>query len=194
MITYIIDDSVYINLTNKCSNSCYFCVRATSNHYDEYNLWLDKEPTEIEVINDLKQYLKEYDKYVFCGYGEPTEKLDILIKVAKFLKENNKNVRLNTNGQSDLINGEKSYLKLLNAVDIVSVSLNNYDAKSYNQICHSEYGDKAFQAILDFAVGCKNAGIETHFSMVKCENADVGKTQKLADSLKIQLRVRDLIV
>lgn len=193
MITYRIDNSIYINLTNKCSNACDFCVRTTSDEYSEFDLWLKNEPTSEEVIEDLKKYLNNFNNYVFCGYGEPTERLDTLIKVAKFLKENNKSIRLNTNGQSDLINGENSHLKLINLIDCVSISLNNYDKLSYDSICHSRFGLVAFDSLINYAKNCKNSGINTVFSLVRYKGVDIDKTQKLADKLGIKLRIRELI-
>ena len=44
-LTYVYDNKIYLNLTNKCSNNCEFCIRHTGDGVLDYYLWLDKEPT-----------------------------------------------------------------------------------------------------------------------------------------------------
>jgi TatD family-associated radical SAM protein len=192
MIVYKIGNSAYINLTNKCSNSCIFCVRDTSEHYGEFDLWLKKEPTAEEVIGELKNF-DGCEEYVFCGYGEPLYRLGELLKIAEYLKTHGKKVRLNTNGQAELIAGKSVAEKLKGRVDTVSISLNAGNAKSYNALCRPVFGEKAYESVKKFAEECRDAGIDTVFSMVKCDGADVVEAQNVADEMKIPLRVRELI-
>ena len=192
MIVYRIDNGIYINLTNRCSNNCSFCVRTTSKHYDEYGLWLKQEPTAKEVIAELEK-AGDADEYVFCGYGEPLYAINVLLPVAAYLKANGKKVRLNTNGQADLIVGENVAERLKGKVDEVSISLNAPNAKQYNEICACDFGEEGFNSLLRFAKACKNAGIATKFSMVDTGEVDIEKAQELADSMEIPLRVRELI-
>ena len=191
MIVYKIDDSVYINLTNRCSNNCSFCVRTTSDMYTPYSLWLQKEPTADEVIEELKKFSGK--EYVFCGYGEPLYAFDVLVIVAEYLHGEGKKVRLNTNGQADLIVGKGVAEKLKGLVDEVSISLNAENAKKYNEICACMFGEEGFNSLIRFAEDCKKNGIAVKFSVVKTAELNVEKTQELADSLGIPLRVRDLI-
>lgn len=192
MIAYRIGEGIYINLTNRCSNNCSFCVRTTSDHYEEYGLWLKKEPTAEEAIAELEK-AGDAKEYVFCGYGEPLCALNVLLPVAEYLKAKGKRVRLNTNGQADLIVGEGVAEKLKGKVDEVSISLNAPTAKAYNEICACDYGEEGFHSLLRFAKQCKEAGIATKFSVVDTGNVDVEATKRLADSMGIPLRVRALI-
>ena len=193
MIVYEIDGNIYINLTNKCSNNCTFCVRTTSNFYEEYSLWLEKEPTAQEVINDVLSKLEDHDNFVFCGYGEPLYRLETLIEVASFLKKEGKNVRLNTNGQADLIVGEGVATRLKGLVDTVSISLNADNAENYDAICKCKYGKEGYASLLRFAKECKEIGINTVFSIVDDGKVNVDGAKKVAEEAKIPIRVRQLI-
>ena len=107
-ITYELGNSLYVNITNRCSNACEFCVRSKHDNVNGHdNLWLDREPTIEEIKADFeKRDLSKYDAVVFCGYGEPTERFDDMIKIAKYLKaKSGIAIRVNTNGQANLING-----------------------------------------------------------------------------------------
>lgn len=192
MIVYEIDGAVYINLTNKCSNNCSFCVRTTSDRYAEYDLWLKKEPTAKEVIEELAKH-DEGREYVFCGYGEPLCAFDVLLEVAEYLKGKGKTVRLNTNGQASLIVGEGVAERLKGKVDEVSISLNAAEAKEYNDICRCVYGEDGYYSMLRFAADCKESGIKVKFSVVKTPGFDVEAAKKIADGMGIPLRVRELI-
>lgn len=192
MIVYKIDNNVYINLTNRCSNACSFCVRTTSDCYNEYDLWLKKEPTVSEVIEELKKY-SDYENFVFCGYGEPLYRADDLIEIAKYLKGQNKNVRLNTNGQADLIVGEGLARKLKGKIDKVSISLNAGTASGYNAICRCKFGEEGFYSLLRFAEECKEQGIDTVFSIVKTDDADIDGAKRISEKYGIPLRIRELI-
>ncbi len=192
MIVYEIDGAVYINLTNKCSNNCEFCVRTTSDRYEEFDLWLKKEPTAKEVIEELENH-DNGREYVFCGYGEPLCALDTLIEVADYLKGQGKTVRLNTNGQADLIVGKGVSERLKGKVDEVSVSLNAANAKEYNRICRCKYGEEGYYSMLRFAKECKESGIKVKFSVVNTPGFDVEAAKKVASEQGIPLRVRELI-
>ena len=108
-ITYEYGDNLYINLTNRCSNRCDFCIRTQADGYYTDNLWLDAEPTAVEVMAEIKdRNMTKYSSVVFCGYGEPTERLETMLEIASDIKKLFPTIpiRLNTNGQSDLINNK----------------------------------------------------------------------------------------
>lgn len=194
MIVYEIEGKAYINLTNKCSNACTFCVRTTSDEYEPYSLWLTKEPTYEEVVDALQEYLDKCNEFVFCGYGEPLYRADMVEKVGKYLKSKNKYVRLNTNGQADLICGEDISEHLVGAVDTVSISLNEVTAKDYQTLCRCQFGEEGYASLLRFAKKCKEQNLRVVFSIVdilgkeKCE-----KAQEIADGIGAELRIRELI-
>ena len=195
MDTYVyeLDGNLYINLTNKCSNNCDFCVRNGHEGYFGHKLWLKKEPTAEDVLSSI-DYGKKYNEIVFCGFGEPTEKLDVLLKVAKALKEKGYKLRLNTNGQGNLINKRDITKDLSKVLDSVNVSLNSADKESYQKVCHSIYGESAYEELIDFAKKCQTQGIDTTLSVVDViGKKEVDKCKRVADRNGLKLRVREYI-
>lgn len=193
MIVYEIDGNIYINLTNKCSNACAFCVRNTSDFYSGYGLWLKKEPTVEEVIDALKEK-SDYKDFVFCGYGEPLYRLDAIVEIGKYLKSLGKNVRLNTNGQADLIVGGNVAERLVGAVDTVSISLNEVNAEEYQRICRCVYGEEGYHSMLRFAKQCVDAGLRVKLSIVDVLGEEKkAKAKEIADNIGAELRIRELI-
>lgn len=155
------------------------------------NLWLDKEPTAKEVIESLPENLDKYNEVVFCGFGEPTYKIDIMREVGKYVKSLGKKTRINTNGQANLIFGYDVTEKLVGAIDTVNVSLNASNASEYQRICSSVFGEKAFEAMLDFAEKCRDRGIDVIMSVVDIiGDKEVEACKKLCESRNLKLRVR----
>ena len=188
---YRYGDNLYVNLTNKCSNACDFCIRNNGDGIgDSGNLWLSREPNAQEVIELIKSF-DGYNEVVFCGYGEPTYKVDEMVEVGKFVRAQGKVTRLNTNGHGNFINGRNIVPELKEAIDIISVSLNSHTPKTYDQICHSIYGEEAFSAMLDFTHKCVQAGIETIMSVVAVDGVDVEKCRAIAEQTGAKLKVRE---
>ncbi len=190
---YFLDGKPYINLTNRCSNACTFCVRNGKDSYFGNELWLSREPSAEEILEKLGDP-QGYPEVVFCGFGEPTYRLDVLVKAGEAIKKRGGRVRLNTNGQADLINGYPTAPKLKNAVDWINVSLNEASAEKYLEVCRPVFGEKAYDALIAFAVSCKKEGIETWFSVVDCiGEEDVNRCREIARRAGIPLRVRKFI-
>jgi len=184
---------VYLNITNICPCNCKFCLR---NEGDGINpnesLWLEHEPTLEEIISELEKLdFTKYKEAVFCGYGEPTERLDIMLKVATFLKSHLP-IRLNTNGLSDLINKDKTAHKLKGLIDRVSISLNAPNAKLYNSLCLPMFDATAFDAVIQFAKDCKEHIADVVMSVVgsTLTEQDIAECTELCKSLDISLRIR----
>ena len=195
MNTYVyeLDGNLYINLTNKCSNACDFCVRNGHDGYFGNKLWLEKEPTASDVLNAI-DYTKKYNQIVFCGFGEPTEKVEVLVEIAKALKSKGYTTRVNTNGQGNLINGRNIIPELAQCIDYINVSLNAPNAENYQRICHSKFGLSAFDELIKFAESCRNHGISTNLSIVDVIGIEnVEKCKKLASEHNLNLRVREMI-
>ena len=194
-IPYVYGDKIYLNLTNKCSNNCEFCIRRNNDGLLDYYLWLDKEPTADEVIADLEKYeLDKYDEAVFCGFGEPLYAIDVLIETADWLKAHGVKTRLNTNGQAGLISGPDTALKLKGRIDTVSISLNASDAEKYQKICHCKFNEEGFFEMLRFAVQCKKEGIRTVLSVVDViGEEEVEKCRKVAKNVGVDFRVRTYV-
>ncbi len=193
-IVYRYNNQVYFNITNKCPCKCTFCIRNTEDSVGEAeNLWFEKEPTleEIEAAIDAFDF-HGCEEVVFCGYGEPTMALDKLIAVSAYVREKYPlRIRLNTNGLSDLIHKRSTAEEICKAVDCVSISLNMPDAASYCEVVHPAFGEKSFDAMLNFAKDCKKYLSDVRFTVVDVIGEEnVKKSQALADSLGIPLRVR----
>ena len=153
-ILYKVHNNLYVNLTNKCPCACTFCLRQNMDHVGESkSLWLEREPSAEEVIAEFVKFdMSRFNEVVFCGFGEPTEAFEVLKKVAAFVKETyHMPIRLNTNGLGNLVNGRDITSEMEGLIDTVSISLNTPNADRYHELVRSKFGDKSFDAMLDFA-------------------------------------------
>lgn len=198
-ITYIVEDKLYVNVTNKCSNRCEFCIRNNGDGaYGSDSLWLEREPTRDEILDSIfSRDLTVFPELVFCGYGEPTYRLDDIICVAKAVKERypEMKIRINTNGHSDLIQGRNTAPDYEGVIDIVSISLNTPSAERYQQICHSIYGEESFEALLRFASEVKHYVPTVLLSAVKetLTSDEIEQCRMICSDLGVTLRLRDYI-
>ncbi|MBY0584947.1 TIGR04100 family radical SAM protein [Murdochiella sp. Marseille-P8839] len=196
-VLYDYGDGLYVNLTNKCPCRCSFCVREQMDGVgDADSLWLKREPTEEEVKTMLaKRDLSACRELVFCGYGEPTERLDVLLSVARYAKEKRSDlpIRINTNGLADLLYGRDTTGDLKGLIDTVSISLNASNAKSYAELCHPQFGERAFDAILDYAFRAKKVVPEVVFSVVgfSLSEEEIAICRGIARHLGVAFRVRE---
>ncbi|MGN0832031.1 MAG: TatD family nuclease-associated radical SAM protein [Kiritimatiellia bacterium] len=154
-IVYEVGNGLYVNLTNRCPCSCEFCIRKNGQGaYGSASLWLERgEPTVDETVAAIEAAgVERRDELVFCGYGEPTERLDELLVVASRVKAAHPGllVRVNTNGLADLIAGRPTAARFGGRVDAVSVSLNAATAEEYVALCHPKFGLAAYPAVLAF--------------------------------------------
>ncbi len=194
-ILYKVHNNLYINLTNRCSSACTFCLRQTRDHMeDSDSLWLEHEPSVEEVKEAFKHVdVSTFDEIVFCGFGEPTERFDTLIEVARFIKENyNKPIRINTNGQGDLINNRRIAPDMKGLIDTISISLNTPTADKYHAIVRSQFGDKAFDAMLAFAKDAKDYVPSVILSTVDTTltKEEEAECQAICDRLGVTYRIR----
>ena len=198
-ITYEFEDSLYVNMTNRCSNACVFCVRSkhdTINGSD--NLWLDREQTVEEIKADFERRdLSKYSSVVFCGYGEPLMRFDDCMTIARWLKEKRPEtiIRINTNGQANLIEKKDVTPQFEGLVDCVSISLNAANAKRYDELCKSCFGEAAFDALLDFAVRAKKYVPKVVFSIVRHDisDEDIEICRGIAEKCGVDFRIREYI-
>lgn len=157
-ILYKVHNNIYINMTNKCTCSCTFCLRQNRDEMENSgSLWLDREPTVEEVIEEFSKWdVDKYDEIVFCGFGEPTMRLHDLIKVAEYLKANyNKPIRINTNGLANLYYNKDVTPLFKDKIDIVSISLNTPNKERYYELTRNRFGIEGFDGMLEFAKGVK---------------------------------------
>lgn len=188
-IIYMLEGGVYMNITNKCPCRCTFCIRSLGDAVgDAHNLWFyGNEPTFDEIKEAIDAYdFSNVNNVVFCGYGEPTERLDVLLKTAEYLREVKPGIKLrvNTNGLSDLINGRSTAKEIGEAFDVVSVSLNDPDSDSYDAVTRNIYPKKAFPALLKFTEECAKYCKKVRMSVVDVIGEEnIEKSRKLAESL-----------
>jgi TatD DNase family protein len=148
-ITYPLKNSLYINLTIRCNADCVFCDRKGDAVVKGHNLKIEREPTAEEVIREIGDPTR-YNEIVFCGYGEPTIRLDALKDVARWVKERGGRTRLNTDGHGNVINKRNIVPELVGLVDAVSISLNSTDPQQYGALMRLD-GSRYFPAMVEFA-------------------------------------------
>lgn len=194
-ILYKVHNNLYVNLTNRCPCACTFCLRQNMDRIGESDsLWLDHEPSYEEVTEAFgKKNMDEYDEVVFCGFGEPTEAFDLLVRVADFVKkEYNKRIRINTNGLGNLVNGRDICPELKGRVDEISISLNTPDADDYVKLVRPKFGKKSFQAMLDFAKEAALYVPKVIFTTVDTtlSKAEEARCAQICRSLGVTYRIR----
>ena len=194
-ITYEGRNSIYINMTNRCPCACTFCLRHNDDHvFNSGSLWLEREPTVSEVCESLDKWdLSKYEEVVFCGYGEPTERLDDLLEVAAYVKSKiNIPIRINTNGLCDLIAGEKVAHKLEGLIDTVSISLNATNKEDYFKIVRPKFGIDSYDAMLDFTRDCTKYVPNVVMTVVDVVTTkeEQDKSREICESVGATFRVR----
>lgn len=194
-IVYDYFGGLYINLTNKCTNACEFCIRNyTDSLGDADSLVLDRDPSVDEVKEELAGWdVRKYDEVVFCGYGEPTERLPELLEIARHIKaEYGIPIRVNTNGLADLIWERETTPDLEGAVDAVSVSLNEADAEKYCALCHPRFGIKSYDAIMKYIRDVKKyvpyVAVSVVGGSISRESLEICRTK--AEALGVTFKVR----
>ncbi len=189
-ITYVINNKLYINLTNKCNLHCEFCQRERERNFmvKGYWVWVSRDPSVEEVIREIGDPTK-YEEIVFCGYGEPTLRFSALKEIAKWVKEKGGKVRVDTNGLMFTFLPKEKLRELKGLVDVWSVSLNAQDKETYNKVCRPAQGD-AFEKVVEFIKEAVKEGFEVVATAVDYEGVDMKKTEELASSLGVRFRGR----
>jgi cyclic pyranopterin phosphate synthase len=198
-VVYWLDSSLYLNITNRCSNDCWFCFRNFKQGVGGFNLKLEREPTTAEVKAELEAALplKRWGEVVFCGFGEPTARLDVLLEVARWLRERCGglvSIRVDTNGHGYALNKGRDVAEELRAAGVnkVSVSLNGHDEASYAENCRPQF-EGGFAAVLEFVEKAKRSGLDVEVSVVRMPEVNVEKVRAVAESMGAPLRVREYI-
>lgn len=194
-ITYQVKNGIYVNMTNRCPCACTFCLRQNGpSVYGSDSLWLEREPTVQEVCDSLAKWdLNQMDEVVFCGYGEPTERLMDLLEVAAWLKANyTVPTRINTNGLADLIWERDTAPLLEGKIDCVSISLNANNAEDFLKLTRSKFGIGSYQAMLDYARHCTQYVPKVMMTVVDQVTTpeEQEESRRICESLGVTLRVR----
>ncbi len=198
-LVYILDGKIYINLTNSCTNDCIFCIRSIKDDVVGANLFLNTENVKADDV--IKQLESMKDKLsseiVFCGYGEPMLKLDVLKEVAKYIKEKYPNIKLrvNTNGHANYVYKRNVVPELKGLIDEFSVSLNGENKKEYDELSKPNF-DEAYEETKKFIKACADADIKVTATVVegyKGRHLNLKNCEKIANNLGAKFRVREWI-
>lgn len=186
--------NVYVNMTNKCPCSCTFCLRQTKKMIESNTLWLKKEPSVEEILNEFDLYnLDDFHEVIFCGFGEPFERLYDILEIATILKEKKKDlsIRVNTNGLGNLLYNKDITPLLKDKIDTISISLNAPNKDEYLELTRSRFGIQSFDAMLDFSKKCKDYVPHVILTVVDIiGEKKISKCQKICDEIGVTLRVR----
>ena len=191
-------ETVYVNLTNACTNSCVFCLREQKDDVCGANMWHDGNYTLENIIEQFNKYNPTPKNVVFCGYGEPFLKKDMMKEFAQYLRKNHPNIkiRVNTNGHANAIYKMNVAEEFKDLLDEASVSLNSDNVEQYNEICQPKI-ENAFEAMKDFLKSCNEAGIKTYASIVtgfdNTTKINVENCEKIAKELGAEFRNREFI-
>lgn len=194
-ITYPVNKGLYINMTNRCPCNCTFCLRHNAKGvYGSDSLWLDREPTVQEVCDSVDTWdLPQFDEVVFCGYGEPTERLEDLLLVAKYIKaKGDIKIRINTNGLADLIWQKQTAPSLKGLIDTVSISLNTPNQEDYLKVVRPKFGAGSYDAMLRFTKDCTAYVPNVVMTVVDVVTSKEEQEQcrKICENIGARLRVR----
>lgn len=205
-LVYLLDGKIYINLTNKCTNDCVFCLRKDKDDVVGQTLWLnDENSTAQDVIKQFEAKRKEllttqnsqFTELIFCGYGEPMLKFEILKEVAKYIKDKypDTKIRINTNGHANFVYKRNVVPELKGFVDEFSVSLNGADKEEYNELSQPKFNE-AYEEVKKFIKACSDEGISVVASVVegyKGRHLDLETCETISKNLGAKFRVREWI-
>jgi len=189
-IAYRIRNSLYLNVTNRCTNSCRFCAKFSDFTVKGHQLRLPHEPTAAEVIAAMGD-LTGINEVVFCGYGEPLLRLELIREVAAWLKQRNLKVRINTDGQANLVYGRNILPELQGLVDAVSVSLNAADSATYQHWCQSRFGEEGYGAVREFLQLARQVIPSVTATAVTLPGLDIEACRQVAQELGVEFRERE---
>lgn len=188
--TYLIGNSLYINVTNRCNADCVFCDRKGEATISGYNLKMTKsqEPPAEIYINEIGDP-KKYSEIVFCGYGEPTIRWEVVKDVAKYVKENGGKTRINTDGHGNFINKKDITPEMKGLIDTVSISLNSTDPEQYAKLMQVD--PKLHREMIDFAKKAKQY-TNVVMSIVGLNSVDTEKAKDfVTDEIGVAFRERE---
>ena len=193
-ILYRYGSTWYINMTNRCPCRCTFCVRNSTRRLgDADDLWLDHEPSVGEVMAEIRSRASDAKEIVFCGYGEPTERLGDLLEIAgRIHAETEARVRLDTNGLGNLVNGRDIVPDLAQVLDAISISLNAPDSDEYMEVCGPRFGEDSYPSLIAFIEEAKDLIPDVTVSVVGGSISEESEEEcrRMAERWGVRFRVR----
>lgn len=191
-ILYEAHDNLYLNITNRCTAECVFCIKRYSDGVYGYNLRLSKEPSLSQILKELSDIeLSKFKEAVFTGLGEPLVRLDDVIEITKWITSRGIPVRLDTIGHAKLLYPKRNVANELKdaGMKIISISLNAQDEETYNKLCSPKFKN-AYGKMLEFAKDVSKAGIELRFTVVNLPKVDIPGCARIAEEYGAAFKVR----
>jgi len=195
-IVYWLGENLYVNITNRCSNNCYFCLRKYKDGINGFNLKLSNGPTPERILAEIQEVInkRQWKEIVFCGFGEPLERLDAVLEVTRRIEKYYAiGVRVDTNGQGQLLNKDRDVVRELKdaGVDRVSISLNAHNEQTYNLVC-KPYFKNAFAEILGF-IKRATKKLDTEITTVTIPEVNIAEVREIATRMGAKFRTREYI-
>jgi TatD DNase family protein len=189
-ISYVFGDSLYLNITNRCTMACPYCIKHKwANKFNGNDLKLEKEPSAKEVIESIGDP-KKYKEVIFCGYGDALIRIAEVKEISKWIKEQGGKVRINTAGLANAYHTKSVLPELKDLVDVISVSLNGSNPKEHNKINNPMFKEKSFGEIIEFVKDAKKYIPEVVVTAVEFSGFDTSKVKEIADNLGVRFRAR----
>jgi TatD family-associated radical SAM protein len=191
-ISYQIGNNLYLSITDRCTLECAFCPKTFGDmSVKGYDLTFDHRPTAEEVIASIDDPAR-YDEVVFCGYGEPTLRLNLLLEVAKYVKQQGGRVRVNTDGLCNLIHKQDTLPQFAECVDALSVSLNAQNSEIYDVHCRPNLPG-SYEAMLEFLRRAPEYIADVTATAIDgLEGVDIAACETIAKSMNVKFRRRTL--
>ena len=190
-VAYQIRNSLYLNITNRCTNSCIFCAKNKDFIVKGHELSLNQEPSVAEIKKEIDDP-SHFDEIVFCGYGEPLLRLDVIKEVSRWLKDQGCKVRINSDGQANLVHDRNILPELTGLIDAISISLNAADNDSYHKLCRSPFGaQQSYQAVKDFIQQAREYIPEVTATAVSYPGINIAACEQVAKELGVKFKARD---
>ena len=192
ILAYAIGDGLYINISRGCTLRCSFCPKWSAPIVHDYDLTLDHNPSAVEILQDMGDFSR-YKEIVFCGYGEPTLRLETLLEVARAVKKRkNISIRINTDGLANRVYRTDITPRFQGLIDAVSVSLNAQDEETYNRHCLPNLRG-SYSSVVDFLRAVQRYVPEVTATAIEgLEGVDIAACQTIAEQLGVQFRKRTL--
>jgi cyclic pyranopterin phosphate synthase len=192
-IAYPAHGNLYLNITNRCTCNCIFCIKNYADGVYGYNLILSSEPELKEIIAELGHFdLSKFSEVVFTGLGEPLSRLDDVLEITKWLKARDVKVRIDTIGHAKLQYPYRDVAHELKkaGVDEISISLNTHDEKTYNELVRPRLYKNSYQSVKDFARDVVKEEIKLRFTVLDLPPVDIGKCREIADEIGADFKIR----
>lgn len=190
---YLLGENLYLNITNRCTNRCIFCIKNFSDGVGNRKLWLEREPTSKDIIEELTNYfpLKRYKEIVFCGFGEPLLRVNIVKKISEFIKNSEPSItiRIDTNGQGNVFHQRNILSELKDLIDSISISLNAENPENYNRICRPMFKN-VYDDILEFIKLATKFIKNVQLTIVDLPEINKSLCEKKAIELGVKIYIR----